>query len=119
MGTKSHILIHDIIEGHEERMMNLKKFYPFFKLCEHSLNQFREGRYEGIDMGYVTMAVLRFFIEENSFNDRKVTYKEYEDFLRELLYRDFDFNEDETAALELIQYIFDKLLNDGRPFHYD
>ena len=100
MGTESHILIHDIIEGHEERMTNLKKFYPFFRLCDHSLNQFREGRYEGIDMGYVTMAVLRFFIEENSFNDRKVTYKEYEDFLRELLYRDFDFNEDETAALE-------------------
>ena len=62
MGTDSHILIHDIIDGHEERMNNLKKFYPFFRLCDHSLIQFRDGRYEGIDMGYVTMAVLRFFI---------------------------------------------------------
>ena len=73
MGTESHILIHDIINEHEERMLNLKKFYPFFRLCDYSLNQFREGRYERIDMGYVTMAVLRFFIEENSFHDRKVT----------------------------------------------
>ena len=119
MGTESHILIHDIIEGHEERMTNLKKFYPFFRLCDHSLNQFREGRYEGIDMGYVTMAVLRFFIEENSFNDRKVTYKAYEEFVKELLRRDFDFEEDEVAVAELIQYIFDKMTNDGRPFYFD
>lgn len=119
MGTESHILIHDIIDGHEERMMNLKKFYPFFRLCDHSLNQFREGRYEGIDMGYVTMAVLRFFIEENHFNDRRVSYSEYETFLRELLYRDFDFSEDESSASELIQYIFDKITNEGRPFYFD
>ena len=119
MGTESHILIHDIIDGHEERMTNLKKFYPFFRLCDHSLTQFREGRYEGIDMGYVTMAVLRFFIEENSFNDRKVNYSEYESFMRELLHRDFDLNDDEKSESELIQYIFDKLTNDGCPFYFD
>ena len=119
MGTESHILIHVIIDEHEERMIQLKKFFPFFRLCDHSLNQFRDGRYEGIDMGYVTMAVLRFFIEENSFNDRKVTYSEYESFLRELLYRDFDFREDAQSASELIQYIFDKLTNEGRPFYFD
>ena len=119
MGTESHILIHDIINEHEERMMNLKKFYPFFRLCDHSLNQFREGRYARIDMGYVTMAVLRFFIEENSFNDRKVTYEAYADFLRELLIRDFQFEEDEEEAALLIQYIFDKLTNEGRPFYFE
>ncbi len=119
MGTESHILIHDIIDGHEERMNNLKKFYPFFRLCEHSLIQFRDGRYEDIDMGYVTMAVLRFFIEENSFNDRKVTYKAYEEFVKDLLRRDFDFEEDEASTSELIQYIFDKMTNDGRPFYFD
>ena len=42
MGTESHILIHEMIDGHEERMINLKKFYPFFKLCDHALTQFRE-----------------------------------------------------------------------------
>ena len=119
MGTESHILIHDIIDGHEERMMNLKKFYPFFRLCDHALNQFRDGRYEGIDMGYVTMAVLRFFIEENSFNDRKITYEEYENFLKTLLRRDFDLEEEDAAMSELVQYIFDKLTNDGRPFYFD
>lgn len=119
MRTESHILIHDIIDEHEERMVNLKKFYPFFRLCDHSLNQFREGRYERIDMGYVIMAVLRFFIEENSFNDRKVTYRDYENFLRELLVRDFDFQEDEDASAALNQYIFDKLTNEGRPFYFE
>lgn len=29
MRTESHILIHDIIDEHEERMVNLKKFYLF------------------------------------------------------------------------------------------
>lgn len=119
MGTESHILIHDIINEHEERMVNLKKFYPFFKLCDHSLNQFREGRYERIDMGYVTIAVLRFFIEENSFNERKVTYEAYEQFLRELLIRDFELEEGEEDVAALIQYIFDKLTNEGRPFYFE
>lgn len=119
MGTEAHILIHDIIEGHEERMTNLKKFYPFFKLCDHSLSQFREGRYEGIDMGYVTMAVLRFFIEENSFNERKVSYAMYETFLCEILCRDFDLQEERTALEALVQYIFDKLTNEGRPFTFN
>ena len=119
MGTESHILIHDIIDGHEERMTNLKKFYPFFRLCDYALNQFRDGRYEGIDMGYVTMAVLRFFIEQNSFNDRKVVYEEYENFVKTLLRRDFDLEEDDSSLSELVQYIFDKLTNEGRPFYFD
>lgn len=119
MGTESHILIHDIINEHEERMLNLKKFYPFFRLCDYSLNQFREGRYERIDMGYVTMAVLRFFIEENSFNDRKVAYGDYENFLRELLIRDFEIEEAEETLSALCQYIFDKLTNEGRPFYFE
>ena len=34
MRTESPILIHDIIDEHEERMVNLKKFYPFFRLCD-------------------------------------------------------------------------------------
>ena len=118
MGTESHILIHDIIDEHEERMVNLKKFYPFFKLCDYSLSSFREGRYERIDMGYVVMAVLRFFIEENSFNDKKVSYGDYEAFLKALLIRDFDCPEADDALEEFIAYIFDKLTNDGRPFYF-
>lgn len=119
MGTESHILIHDIIDEHEERMINLKKFYPFFRLCDYSLNQFREGRYERIDMGYVTMAVLRFFIEENSFNDRQVSYGAYEAFICNLLVRDFDIERNEEALSALAQYIFDKLTNEGHPFYFE
>ena len=70
-------------------------------------------------MGYVTMAVLRFFIEENSFNDRKVVYEEYESFMRELLCRDFYLDRDDTGITELIQYIFDKITNEGRPFYFE
>ncbi|MEE0751544.1 hypothetical protein [Frisingicoccus sp.] len=119
MRTGSHILIHDIIDEHEERMVNLKRYYPFFRLCDHSLGQFKEGRYEGIDMGYVTMSVLRFFIEENNFNNTAVVYSRYEDFLRQLLLRDFGLAENPEEIRELIQYIFDKITNEGRPFVFD
>lgn len=119
MKAGSHILIHDIIDEHEERMVNLKRYYPFFRLCDHSLSQFKEGRYEGIDMGYVTMSVLRFFIEENNFNDMAVTYSQYEDFLSRLLYRDFNLEGQPEEIRELVQYIFDKITNEGRPFAFD
>ena len=118
MKKESYILIHDIIEEHEDRMRNLKKYYPFFRLCDHSLSQFKEGRYEKVDMGYLIMAVLRFFIEENSFNNQMVSYSDYERFMERLLERDFDIGSDDEPS-ELIQYIFDKLTNDGRPFTFE
>lgn len=118
MERESHILVHDIIDEHEERMKNVKKYYPFFRLCDQSLNQFQEGRYEGIDMGYVAMALLRFFIEENSFNDREVTYEGCEAFLRQLLFRDFDIALEDEGTAELIAHIFDKMTNEGRPFTF-
>ena len=59
----------DIISDHRERMLNLKKYYPFFKLTQISFSQFKDGRYEILDMGYILMAILRFFIEENNFKE--------------------------------------------------
>ena len=45
------------------------------------------------------MAVLRFFIEENNFNERDITYPQCEAFIKELLIRDFDIEiEDEDMA---------------------
>ena len=64
----------DIISDHRERMLNLKKYYPFFKLTQISFSQFKDGRYEILDMGYILMAILRFFIEENNFKEKDVTY---------------------------------------------
>ena len=72
-------MIGEIITEHRERMLNLKKYYPFFKLIDTSFSQFKEGRYEALDMGYIVMAVLRFFIEENNFKEKEVTYKEYQE----------------------------------------
>ena len=63
---KEHILVNDIIADHRERMLNLKKYYPFFRLSEVSFSWFMDGQCGNLDMGYILMAVLRFFIEENN-----------------------------------------------------
>ena len=64
--AKQYVMINDIIEEHNARMYNLRKYYPFFVLSETAFTQYKDGRYNSLDMGYITMAVLRFFIEENS-----------------------------------------------------
>ncbi|MEE1342942.1 MAG: hypothetical protein U0L23_09550, partial [Lachnospiraceae bacterium] len=113
-----HILIHEMIEEHQERMENLKRYYPFFKLCDGTFSQYKEGKYNQLDMGYITLASLRFFIEENNFNERDVSFPEYQRFMGELLRRDFDLRLEEEEEKELVLYIFDKIKNDGRPFHF-
>ncbi len=114
-------LIDDIIKNHNERMLNLRKFYPFFMLSDNTFAQYKDGRFRFVDMGYMTLAILRFFINENSFNDRPVTYSSYSEFCLTTLKRDFDpdegwdaYSKDELA--ELVRYIFDKLRNNGRAF---
>lgn len=115
-----YTLIHDIISEHGERMHNLRKYYPFFRLAETSFLQYKEGKYAILDMSYLTMAVLRFFIEENNFQEKDVTYAEYAEFMEDLLKRDFDMViEDENEKEQLILYIFDKIRNDGKPFSFD
>ena len=109
-------LINDIVENHQERMQNLKRYYPFFRLMDIRLAQYKTGQYASVDMGYVVMAVLRFFIEYNHFRDLPVTYEAYESFMRDLLARDFQLPPDEKEDGQLIQYIFDKLQGEGRPF---
>lgn len=114
-----HVLIHDIIGGHGERMQNLKRYYPYFCLSQISFSQYREGRFEELDMGYIVMALLRFFIEKNSFQEQNVTYGEYRDFLLELIKRDFKLFLSEEDGEELSSYVFDKITNGGRPFVYE
>ena len=72
-------MIGEIITEHRERMLNLKKYYPFFRLMDDSFDQYKDGKYCALDMGYILMAVLRFFIEENNFKEKEVTYKEYQE----------------------------------------
>ncbi len=91
--AEQYVLINEIINDHAERMLNLKKYYPFFVLCDNTFSQYKEGRYKNLDMGYITLAVLRFFIDENSFNERPVEYADYEKFMIELLKRDFHIDE--------------------------
>lgn len=110
------MLINDIISNHKTRMLHLKKYLPLFRLWDNGLNLYREGQYAYLDMPYITMAVIRYFIEENSFNDRPVTYEMYSEFLKHLLKRDFDCEPEEEDADALVSYIFDKLCNEGKAF---
>lgn len=116
--AETYIMINEIMEEHHARMQNLRKYYPFFVLNETTFTQYKEGRYAGLDMGYITMASLRFFINENQFNERAVSYEQYEAFLLELLRRDFDLQVEPSEERELTAYIFEKLKNDGRPFEF-
>ena len=118
MAALKHVMINDIIEDQNVRMQNLRKYYPFFCLCDTAFTQFKDGRYAHLDMGYITMASLRFFINENNFNEQEVTYEQYEAFLLELLRRDYALNETPEEERQLVSYIFDKLKNDGRAFEF-
>lgn len=113
-----HVMINDIIAEHSARMHNLKKYYPFFVLNETTFSQYKDGKYGFLDMGYITMASLRFLINENNFHEKDITYEEYESFMSELLKRDFLLEEPAEEEKQLILYIFDKLKNDGRAFEF-
>lgn len=100
-------------------MKNMKKYYPYFRLAETSLSQYRDGQFACLDMGYITLAVIRFFIEENNFKEKDVTYPEYYAFMKELLRRDFELEPEKEEEQELIAFLFDKLKNEGKPFSFD
>lgn len=117
--SEEYTLVRDIVCDHNERMLNIKKYYPFFRLSEISFSTYKEGKFDSLDMGYIVMAVLRFFIEENNFHEKPVTYNEYADFMHEILIRDFELEIDKEEEKELVSYIFDKLKNDGKPFSYE
>jgi hypothetical protein len=117
--NKEFDYIDEIINEHSERMQNLKKYYPFFKIREISLDLFKEGKYNFIDMGYIVIAILRLFIEENNFNDMGVSFEQFGNFTTELLKRDYDLYLEERENNQLVNYIFDKIKNDGKPFSYN
>ena len=109
--AEEHVLIDDILRNQKERMLYLKKYYPFFVLQETSLSQYKDGRYQDLDMGYITMALLRFLIQENQMNGRAVTYPEVEKFLRDVIRRDFDIV---TTARSSRTYVkSDTVVGDG------
>lgn len=112
-------MLREIIEEHTDRIRNMKKYYPYFRLAETSLSQYKEGQFACLDMGYITLAVIRFFIEENNFREKDVTYQEYYTFMKELLKRDFCVESEKEEEQELIAFLFDKLKNEGKPFCFD
>lgn len=117
--AEKYIMINDILGEHTARMQNLRKYYPFFCLAETTFHQYKDGKYEKLDMGYITMASLRFFINENNFNEQEIRYEQYEAFLAELFVRDFELQLPPEEEKELIGYIFDKIKNDGKPFEFE
>ena len=117
--TNHTTMLREIIEEHSDRIKNMKKYYPYFRLAETSLAQYRDGLFADLDMGYITLAVIRFFIEENNFKEKDVTYQEYYAFLKELLKRDFELELEKEEEQDLIAFLFDKLKNEGKPFSFD
>ena len=87
---EKYILTNDIIKNHTERMLNLRKFYPFFSILQSGISAPSESGDVAIDMGYITLAVLRYLINENNFNEREVTRQEVRRFLAEILTRDYE-----------------------------
>lgn len=116
---RQHIVTHEMIYEHGERMQNIRKYYPFFRLMDTSFSQYREGQYACLDMAYIVMALLRFFIEENNFNDKPVTYAEYQTFVCRIFRRDFELVLLKEEEEELAGYLFDKIRNEGKPFSYE
>lgn len=114
--TKQSGWMDDIISNHSQRMKNLMKYYPFFKLWDNTLTQYKDGFYNDLDMPYIVLALIRFMIEEHNFNERSIDYRMIQGFLYELLARDFKLQADEADKEALIAYIFDKICNEGRPF---
>ena len=117
--TDQHIMLKEIISEHGMRIQNLKRYYPYFRLSDVSFSQYHEGAYEALDMGYIVMALLRFFIEKNNFLEQNVTYEEYSEFLITLVQRDFGVMPTKEDAEELASYIFEKITNGGKPFVYE
>lgn len=117
--AEERLMLHDIVEEHGERMKNLKRYYPFFSLFSYSFVGYKEGRYQRLDMAYITLAVLRFFIEENNFKDKDVTYDEYTSFFHVILTRDFEYHLEKEEEKELAAFLFDKIMNEGKSFTID
>ena len=113
---EKYILIDDIIKNHTERMLNLRKFYPFFSIMQSGVNASVSGETVSLDMGYITLAVLRFLINENNFREREVTKHEIQSFIGELLKRDYELELSKDEKKSLTEAIFDKLTNGGRAF---
>ena len=47
--AEKYIMIHDILSEHKDRMLNLKKYYPFFVLCDTTFSQYKEGKYSNLE----------------------------------------------------------------------
>lgn len=112
-------VLHEIRSEHALRMENLKKYYPFFEISGYDLKQFKNGKYQKIDTGYLLMAVLRMLIEENNFNNAGVTYTDYLNFVIPFLEEEFALGCEAEEYAEIAGYLFDKIKNDGKPFSYE
>jgi len=87
--TEEYIPKRYVIHNHSERMANIKRYYSYFRLIENDFLQYQGGKYETLDICYILMAALRFFIEENNFKEKDATYEEYSSFIKEIYERDF------------------------------
>lgn len=114
--AENNEMMEDIIDSHPERMNNLSKYYPFFKLMDNAFGSYKDIDVKDLDMPYLVLAVLRYLIEENHFNHKKVTYDDICGFIGCRIREDFGLTPEPDRMKALESYIFDKMCNDGRPF---
>ena len=66
--SEEYVLTRDIIYDHSERMLNIRKYYPFFKVADTSFKQYMDGEFECLDMGYILMAFKKGDIQKRMEN---------------------------------------------------
>lgn len=58
----NYILMNDMVQDHEARMMHLKRYYPFFRLMDTGLSQYRDGSYGRLDCHILSLPSCVFLL---------------------------------------------------------
>ena len=64
----NYILMNDMVQDHEARMMHLKRYYPFFRLMDTGLSQYRDGSYGRLDMSYINTFLINYATRDDHLN---------------------------------------------------
>ncbi len=121
--AKEFVLKNEIWKDHYERMLNLRKFFPFFQLSASGFRNYGDGSFVSVDMAYMILATLGFFVHEDSISCEEVTYEKVVRFIVSIIDRDYcelfkAYGPKEQAEEEkkLASWFFDKLQNGGKAF---
>ena len=58
----NYILMNDMVQDHEARMMHLKRLLSFFQINGYRIVPVQGRKLRTLDMSYIVLAVLRFLL---------------------------------------------------------